>query len=245
MMKLESLAAKNAKVTAKSDGSVVFQTTTETTTSSMPPSTAAALGQTILNPPLATKGPTNYRLLMDPRTGRILGTINGSGTIQAPGTLLRGPTPTLQQPPRLPIAPITRPTPRPTVITQQPKPQVTAPTSRMPVASVKPAQVVDLTRSTAPQVSTPQSASVTQAKSKFPALMVHPKPQEGQPSLRRAELDQKVKSLLVLTPAKLTEWLIQQGLVPQEQIEHGQKLKLGMYSDSKKFPNSGGKTFIQ
>ena len=61
---------------------------------------------------------------------------------------------------------------------------------------------------------------------------------------RRPELDQKVKSLLVLTPAKLTEWLIKEGLVPQEQSEHGSKLKLGMYSDAKKFPNSGGYVWL-
>ena len=81
-------------------------------------------------------------------------------------------------------------------------------------------------------------------KSKFPALMVQPKPHDGQSSLRRSDLDQKVKSLLVLSPAKLTEWLIKEGLVPQEQSEHGLKLKLGMYSDSKKFPNSGGYVWL-
>ena len=34
------------------------------------------------------------------------------------------------------------------------------------------------------------------------------------------------------------------GLVPQEQTEYGQKLKLGMYSDSKMFPNSGGYVWL-
>ena len=33
-------------------------------------------------------------------------------------------------------------------------------------------------------------------------------------------------------------------MVPQEQTEYGQKLKLGMYSDSKKFPNSGGYVWL-
>ena len=42
-------------------------------------------------------------------------------------------------------------------------------------------------------------------------------------------MDQKVKSLLVLTPAKLTEWLIKEGLVPQEQSEHGKIIFLRYY----------------
>ena len=78
---------------------------------------------------------------------------------------------------------------------------------------VKPAQVVDLTRSTGGSPSTvgnTTGSNMGPAKSRFPALMVHPKPQDVQNNLRRPELDQKVKSLLVMTPAKLTEWLIQQ-----------------------------------
>ena len=63
---------------------------------------------------------------------------------------------------------------------------------------------------------------------------------------KRGELDQKVKALLVQPPAKFTEWLIQQGLVPPEQYCNitKKKLKLGMYSDSKKFPHSGGYVWI-
>ena len=63
MKKLENLAAKGATITAKSDGSVLFRNTeTQSTTAPI-----------ISQPPLATKGNTNYRLLMDPRAGRILG----------------------------------------------------------------------------------------------------------------------------------------------------------------------------
>jgi hypothetical protein len=56
----------------------------------------------------------------------------------------------------------------------------------------------------------------------------------------------KVKALLVQPAAKFTEWLIQQGLVPPEQYDTNtkKKLKLGMYSDSKKFPHSGGYVWI-
>ena len=49
--------------------------------------------------------------------------------------------------------------------------------------AVKPAQVVDLTQSG------PSSGSganpINQAKSKYPALLVHPKPQDGQLNHRR------------------------------------------------------------
>ena len=62
---------------------------------------------------------------------------------------------------------------------------------------------------------------------------------------KRSELDLKVKGLLVQTPAKFTEWLIQQGLVRSEQFDGKIKLKLGMYSDGKKFPHSGGYVWIQ
>ena len=138
--------------------------------------------------------------------------------------------------PRLPTTQI-----RPQIIkttTQPPTP--TAPAQIRP--AVKPAQVVDLTR-TQP-TPTPTSGPTGSAKSKFPSLLVHPKPSDAQMNFRRPELDQKVKSLLVLSPAKLTEWLIKEGLVPQEQIEHGVKLKLGMYQDAKKFPNSGGYVWL-
>ena len=62
---------------------------------------------------------------------------------------------------------------------------------------------------------------------------------------KRSELDLKVKGLLVHTPAKFTEWLIQQGLVRSEQYDGKIKLKLGMYSDGKKFPHTGGYVWIQ
>jgi hypothetical protein len=66
-------------------------------------------------------------------------------------------------------------------------------------------------------------------------------------------LDAKVKSVLMFTPTKFTEWLIQQGLVRSEQYctTHVMpdnttpiKLKLGMYSDVSKFPYSGGYVWI-
>lgn len=64
--------------------------------------------------------------------------------------------------------------------------------------------------------------------------------------------DAKVKTVLVCSPAKFTEWLIQQGLVRSEQFcslhrdLNGTpiKLKLGMYSDNTKFPFSGGYVWI-
>ncbi|XP_011504181.1 PREDICTED: uncharacterized protein LOC105367231 isoform X2 [Ceratosolen solmsi marchali] len=63
----------------------------------------------------------------------------------------------------------------------------------------------------------------------------------------RADLDIKVKGVLMYSATKFTEWLIQQGLVRAEQYceKHPtQKLKLGMYSDAGTFPCSGGYVWI-
>ena len=84
----------------------------------------------------------------------------------------------------------------------------------------------------------------------FPSLVV-----TARPSLRvkenvaadRASLDTKVKNVLMHTPIKFTEWLIQQGLVRSQQEcqpQCGISLKLGMYSDVSKFPYSGGYVWI-
>ena len=54
---------------------------------------------------------------------------------------------------------------------------------------------------------------------------------ETSPTYDRAALDSKVKSVLIHTSVKFTEWLIQQGLVRSEQwcaVHAGNKLKLGM-----------------
>ncbi|XP_012285507.1 uncharacterized protein LOC105702483 isoform X3 [Orussus abietinus] len=67
----------------------------------------------------------------------------------------------------------------------------------------------------------------------------------------RADLDMKVKSVLMFSATKFAEWLIQQGLVRSEQYctTHSKgyqkiKLKLGMYSDTGTFPYSGGYVWI-
>ena len=101
--------------------------------------------------------------------------------------------------------------------------------------------MVDLTRDDS-------RASSNDKARQFPSLTVVARPQKVVSNLsgKRGELDQKVKALLVQPPAKFTEWLIQQGLVPPEQYCNvtKKKLKLGMYSDSKKFPHSGGYVWI-
>lgn len=55
----------------------------------------------------------------------------------------------------------------------------------------------------------------------------------------------------MFTPSKLTEWLIQLGLVRAQQScqahfdqDGSVKLKLGIYSDASKFPYSGGYVWI-
>jgi len=105
--------------------------------------------------------------------------------------------------------------------------------------------IVDLTK---PGVN-PVGAPALKKKS-YPALSLQAKAQRtiANAAPKRAELDAKVKSLLIHTPAKFTEWLIQQGLVRSEQYDKSSgnkvKLKLGMYSDGKRFPNSGGYVWL-
>ncbi|XP_067003652.2 uncharacterized protein [Anabrus simplex] len=93
----------------------------------------------------------------------------------------------------------------------------------------------------------------------FPSLVVVARPSlrtkdmpQSTVSQERAALDSKVKSVLMFTPTKFTEWLIQQGLVRSEQYcsthfaadRSPVRLKLGMYSDVSKFPYSGGYVWI-
>ena len=70
--------------------------------------------------------------------------------------------------------------------------------------------------------------------------------------LRFLFADSRVKSLLIHTPSKFTEWLMQRGLLRLEhkcslhQSEDGLPIqyKLGMYSDGNKQPFSGGYVWI-
>ncbi|KAG8034937.1 hypothetical protein G9C98_008013, partial [Cotesia typhae] len=99
----------------------------------------------------------------------------------------------------------------------------------------------------------------------FPSLVVVARPHlsiknitTAQATQERSELDMTVKSVLVYTPSKFAEWLIQKGLLRSEQFctQHPtgvvdstgnptyKKLKLGMYSDAGTFPYSGGYVWI-
>jgi len=246
MAKLEAIAAKGASVTMQPDGGAIVRTT-ETVTSALSP---AVTTRTTVTAPSMTPGggvvagaagavaPTGlqpgYRLLMDPRTGRVLGTINGAGQPAGP-VPVGGPIPTAVRP----MAP------------QQPPVQIrpTPPTAARAGPKVARPAVVDLTRgSPVGGAGSTGSGSGTAKQKEWPCLCVIPKSSKTgtvpNAAAKRSELDAKVKSLLVHTAAKFTEWLIQQSLVPTEQTEGGSKLKLGMYSDTKRFPNSGGYVWI-
>ena len=191
----------------------------------LPPSTTTM--PPVPGQPTVPGAGAQYRLVVDNKTGRIIGSIPGNQSALAEvGAQVRGSggqTP------------------------QRGRPASSVVLARKPASSAtptKPPQVVDLTRPGPGSHQTP-------ARKAFPALSVTAKPEKTLPpaQAKRPELDAKVKKLLQLTPAKFTEWLIQQGLVRSEQFEHvGQarvKLKLGMYSDGKKFPHSGGYVWIQ
>ncbi|CAH2067484.1 unnamed protein product, partial [Iphiclides podalirius] len=120
-------------------------------------------------------------------------------------------------------------------------------------SATKSTTIVDLTKEESNKnVADSREVSFNKLQGKtFPSLVVVARPylraKEAPPAADRAALDSKVKSVLIHTPMKFTEWLIQQGLVRCEQwcLLHPQnKLKLGMYSDVSKFPYSGGYVWI-
>ncbi|XP_026293771.1 uncharacterized protein LOC113217881 isoform X3 [Frankliniella occidentalis] len=92
----------------------------------------------------------------------------------------------------------------------------------------------------------------------FPSLVVLARPHlrvrdmtQAKTNQERALLDAKVKSVLMYSATKFSEWLIQNGLVRGDQFctmhsgtEGPLKLKLGMYSDVAKFPFSGGYVWV-
>ena len=198
--------------------------------------TKSSLGQvTSTTSQQAASSQQQMRIVMDKRTGRIIGSL--------PSQNQPGPRPSLSSPVR-PTVPSARgrggvavrhPLRPKSVIkpVHSPSPQPSSTPGRAP-------QVVDLTRGS-------DSGPASTIRKSFPALSVVAKPQRAVSGVqaKRSELDLKVKGLLVHTPAKFTEWLIQQGLVRSEQFEGKIKLKLGMYSDGKKFPHSGGYVWIQ
>lgn len=113
--------------------------------------------------------------------------------------------------------------------------------------------IVDLTKDDSNKnVADSREVSFNKLQGKtFPSLVVVARPylrsKEVPPPSDRSALDSKVKSVLMHTPMKFTEWLIQQGLVRSKQwcvVHPGNKLKLGMYSDVSKFPYSGGYVWI-
>ncbi|KAL0895131.1 hypothetical protein ABMA27_013583 [Loxostege sticticalis] len=119
--------------------------------------------------------------------------------------------------------------------------------------TAKTTAIVDLTKEDGNKnVADSREVSFNKLQGKtFPSLVVVARPylrsKEAPPPSDRSALDSKVKSVLMHTPMKFTEWLIQQGLVRSEQwcaIHAGNKLKLGMYSDVTKFPYSGGYVWI-
>ncbi|XP_068621095.1 uncharacterized protein row [Battus philenor] len=120
-------------------------------------------------------------------------------------------------------------------------------------SATKTTAIVDLTKEDGNKnVADSREVSFNKLQGKtFPSLVVVARPylraKEAPPPADRSALDSKVKSVLIHTPMKFTEWLIQQGLVRCEQwcaIHPANKLKLGMYSDVSKFPYSGGYVWI-
>jgi len=250
MKKLENLCKAGAAVTPNADNSVTFRLTESTTTMGAPGASAPGVANTT-----QAGAAGNYRLLMDPKTGRIIGSVpisnlpGGSSqpVLPSPGMArtpsqpaIRGSAPRSRM-----MTPNTKQAIRPNLKAAPTPPNRghTPPGRKTPSKATTP-QIVDLT-------SGPEPVGAPPIRRPFPALSVVAKPQRTVPgaTVKRSELDTRVKGLLVHTPAKFTEWLIQQGMVRSEQYDTSNggkvKLKLGMYSDGKKFPHSGGYVWIQ
>ena len=82
----------------------------------------------------------------------------------------------------------------------------------------------------------------------FPLLSVSVRTRKVANNLceKRGELDVKVKTLLAWPAEKLTEGLIQQGMILSTQYAKKTKIKLKLYKyvNSKRFPQSGGYVWI-
>ncbi|XP_035782849.1 uncharacterized protein LOC118461525 [Anopheles albimanus] len=119
-------------------------------------------------------------------------------------------------------------------------------------ANAEPSMVVDLTSDeTTSTAADSREISFSKIQGKtFPSLVVVARPSLRMPEKvpnDRPSLDARVKSVLVFSSGKFTEWLIQQGLLRSEQqckIHPKKPLKLGMYSDVSKFTHSGGYVWI-
>ena len=230
MSKLENLTRAGATVTHNPDsGSVVF-TLTESSSN---------LGPVTQQPVIPGAG-AQYRLLVDQRTGKVVGAPTVNPAINSAPAQIR-----LQSPASRGRGAGVRMPGRGGMTTLSLGRRGQSPA---PVASMTPGkspQVVDLTS----YQTTDSPGQAGTLKKTFPALSVTAKPQKTVgPQFKRSELDGRVKKLLVDGPAKFTEWLISQGLVKTEHYQEvmgvQKKLKLGMHSDSKKFPHSGGYVWI-
>jgi hypothetical protein len=305
MKELEEIAKKGATLKSNSDNSVTFRVTDSTSVGPLIPVTVANPVTSVTSSmsggmPTYTC-PPGYRLLLDPKTGRIIGSVpaaslaaggaltntvssvvapsqhsrpiggtqqargavRGSKTVGVPRGAMRGAgvrgavsagrgRGMAAQRGGRPLTPrggaagpgATRQiTP---VSGKQATPPPTPKGGAKGGAAAGAPMMIDLTD---PSVE-PVGAPPVRLRKSFPALTVQARAQRvvSQASAKRSELDAKVKGLLVLTPVKFTEWLIKNGLVRSEQHEEvngvKNKLKLGMYSDGKRFAASGGYVWL-
>lgn len=151
----------------------------------------------------------------------------------------------------LPVLPAPAPTIAPNVASTV-KPAENTAVGGLSTGSTKATTIVDLTSDDGKPAPDSREIAFNKLQGKtFPSLVVVARPhlqtKEAAILNDRTVLDAKVKQVLVYSPTKFTEWLIQQGLVRSEQmcaIHPTLKLNLGMYSDVSKFPYSGGYVWI-
>lgn len=146
----------------------------------------------------------------------------------------------------------------PTVAPKDQKPSTSESDKNCIVDLTEEDNVDDIPDPVASRADTKEVTIAKNAEKTFPSLVVVARPflapkefTNQQITLERNALDERVKQMLTLPPPQFTEWLLQHGMLRAEQhcTSHGkgkthQALKLGMYSDSSKFPFSGGYVWI-
>lgn len=209
-----------------------------------------------------TPGP--YQLVMDPRSGVVVGTVTptatpipavpGNKNTQRKRGRPSGGTSTL--PPPAKVAKVGSSASAPVL---QVRPTEATAVGGLSAGKKQSPAVVDLTADDGSGATTGNSKHAADSREiafnklqgkTYPSLVVVARPhlcvKEGG-NMDRVILDSKVKGVLMHVPTKFTEWLIQQGLIRSEQsctAHTSIKLKLGMYGDVSKFPLSGGYVWI-
>ncbi|KAF4522641.1 hypothetical protein B566_EDAN011040 [Ephemera danica] len=268
MMKSHTVVHKGKDVIVLQNGTIDSPTTPITPSQALPPLVATSnLGAAKTGPNLITRASANQAApRIAPTTYQLLSSVGGRPLMQASANTIK-----LTSQANAPAGKIAIPA----ISTVQGIAAI-APGGQVQLASLgQLTKIQAVTTPSGPSTSSVPTVDLTEGEDDradsreivfnklsgktFPSLVVLARPslrvKDNSPAVtnkERASMDARVKAVLIYTPTKFTEWLIQQGLVRSEQLcvshvgndNKPLKLKLGMYSDASKFPYSGGYVWI-